>query len=564
MQPDRNPQQVCKSTRFRLLAVLLVCIAAGLGVWIVVHRLWLDNQPAEPILVSPETTVFTSPRLRDGTVDYATALNLEYNQARDSRENLLAGIVEILGPAGIAEHYGDSPAPQGYWEALGVDPQTPGTGWIPLEAYVSSLRVEELPEVYRRAAQSHARRAGRIEEGVPVIHDGEESVSLPPADPARLAQRRWDRAISTPWTPQDFPLISRWLDANQKTFHAFARIAGRRHYFNPLTPPPGESFMQGTYLGPVLLLRDLARGFVASIQREIGLGNLDRAMHQAVEMLNLARTLENSMTLTERSLAAFVERQAIRALGQIALAPSIGAERLQKIARLLEDLPEPASMDRIVRNEALLAIETVQLICRSKSTNCPGPSIDGNRILRSLVRDMEAHQAILAETDPHERRALQALRDLAFDKRRSELNRLQSFLGAWWAKPLVILAPSSTRRRWQTKLIGLSLGMLGWTSYQDSADLFQQTRTQFRMLRVAVEIRLFQARHERWPRDLQELDQLSQDRIRDPFAGGLFTYQTSQDGFVIYSWGPDLKDDGATEADDVLQYPPQSHSTQSE
>jgi hypothetical protein len=532
------------------LAILLALIVLALGAWTAIQRIWLDNEPAKPMLVSPETTIFTSPRFRNGQVDYVSALNSEYDPPGEDRENLLAGVVEVVGPASIEELYDDSP-PEVYWARLQVDPESPGHGWIPLKQFVSELPPEQLPDAYRSAHRSQEPdRNNRNQTAFPA--PGE---TAPEPTRVALVRRRWVEARKNPWRPDDFPLIHKWIEANRNALDAFAQVARRRHYFNPVVPATGDLLPGGFHLGPVQALRDLTTAALVLVQREIGQGNIDKALDRTGELLHLARTMENSMTVTERALSMMIETSALRTLGQIAMAPSTGPEQLQAITKLIDELPERAPLARIVRNEVLPALEAVQLTWLTAEKDCSAPQFDVNQVLRVLVSDLNKHQAILAHPDPRRRRELQKHRDLAFENLYDDLEQLQSFLGAWWAKPLILVAPSSTRRRWQTELTGLGFSMLGHASYIELADQLQQNRTRLRILRVCLKVRLFQAKHQRWPRDLDELSRLGAAQIHDPFAQGPLTYQSTPEGFVVYSWGLDLKDDGATETDDVLRYP---------
>lgn len=67
------------------------------------------------------------------------------------------------------------------------------------------------------------------------------------------------------------------------------------------------------------------------------------------------------------------------------------------------------------------------------------------------------------------------------------------------------------------------------------------------MLRCDIAIRLFRHQHHRLPESLPELVPEHLPAIPvDPFSGQPFIYRTMNDGYLLYSVGPDRQDNGGT------------------
>jgi hypothetical protein len=71
-----------------------------------------------------------------------------------------------------------------------------------------------------------------------------------------------------------------------------------------------------------------------------------------------------------------------------------------------------------------------------------------------------------------------------------------------------------------------------------------RTIAQRGMAQVAVAVRAYQSRFGDVPSSINDLKKLGWKLPDDPFSGKQFGYHRKAEGFVIYSWGPDLKDNG--------------------
>jgi DNA-directed RNA polymerase specialized sigma24 family protein len=77
---------------------------------------------------------------------------------------------------------------------------------------------------------------------------------------------------------------------------------------------------------------------------------------------------------------------------------------------------------------------------------------------------------------------------------------------------------------------------------------FARARAHESMIRAAVELRLYKLMHGHYPSAIEEL--LSQSHS-DPFTGGSLRYRRDADGFILYSVGPDGRDDGGAREKDA-------------
>ena len=68
--------------------------------------------------------------------------------------------------------------------------------------------------------------------------------------------------------------------------------------------------------------------------------------------------------------------------------------------------------------------------------------------------------------------------------------------------------------------------------------------------RIALGLAVYKGRFHRYPEKLAELrSKLGWHVPEDPFSGKDFSYKRRGDGFLLYSIGPNLKDDGGAEVE---------------
>jgi ABC-type transport system involved in multi-copper enzyme maturation permease subunit len=86
---------------------------------------------------------------------------------------------------------------------------------------------------------------------------------------------------------------------------------------------------------------------------------------------------------------------------------------------------------------------------------------------------------------------------------------------------------------------------------------FRTGRAELRCAVVALAAERFRRRHQRWPERLDELTPDFLDKVpADPFGGALLRLHRVPDGLIVYSVGPDGKDDGG-----VIQSVPDTNKT---
>ncbi len=84
-------------------------------------------------------------------------------------------------------------------------------------------------------------------------------------------------------------------------------------------------------------------------------------------------------------------------------------------------------------------------------------------------------------------------------------------------------------------------------SFRRSFDQRDRRIATLGLSRVALLLRAYRAGRGLYPKSLPELEQVLAEKLpQDPFSGKPFAYRREGTGFVLYSWGVNLRDDGGT------------------
>jgi hypothetical protein len=121
----------------------------------------------------------------------------------------------------------------------------------------------------------------------------------------------------------------------------------------------------------------------------------------------------------------------------------------------------------------------------------------------------------------------------------------------YWERALPIMAEPSVTS--VAKLTSLGRPRVGWRGgvgvlaailapiFPRAVSKRDQTQARLDLWRLALALRRYRAAHGQYPTGL---DQLGQPVLQDPFSGKPYVYRPQGTGFLVYSFGPDMRDDG--------------------
>ena len=247
----------------------------------------LPRSGVPPITLSRETTFITEPLTPEGLPDYVPYINEVYGEGVTPDSNA-AG---ILAPA-LGTRLDDETL-----TTIGVDPQTIDS-WPQLIGSVLRSDFEEYLDSIEKTGSACARRELRD----------------------TFVDERYTLEVDGPGSPEDFTVVSEWLDANEASMSAIAEASERRHWWIPFTQ--GKNLPHQP-IPSLLAQRTASLAFQARAMLALGSAHWDDAVDDVLVGYRLSALTRQGGTLIEALIAGGQQDFASSALAHVASSPSL-------------------------------------------------------------------------------------------------------------------------------------------------------------------------------------------------------------------------------------------------
>ncbi|MCC6683024.1 MAG: hypothetical protein IT445_19155 [Phycisphaeraceae bacterium] len=380
----------------------------------------------------------------------------------------------------------------------------------------------------------------------PLFSDHDESI-----------QDQYDAALDGPWTDEQYPQLTAWLDAQEPALKRIEQALARPHYYLPLVVAEGEKPVIITSIMPQLgQWRVIARGFKLRAFRALGRGDTAEAWRNAELIFVLARRVYEDRMIMGQVIATSINSMATQVAAALRDDPNTDAILLSAIAKQLDcELPDHLveAVDHIERWSMLdmLAWCTSgdpevykRLEAPAFITPCfTDPLFDQQQAAKEVNARFDRVVAVMRLPD-----VSQALREFTDIDNEHATNSNQAIaLTEPGGRQRIQQLPEPQRGQTYTKL-ATDL-FLGWL--MPSLDGAYKKEWEIRIIRsahrVAVAVVRYQREHGDWPASLDDLVPQYLDALpTDAFSGDPLIYRRTATGPIIYSIGTDGVDDGGT------------------
>ncbi|MCG2685504.1 MAG: type II secretion system protein GspG [Planctomycetales bacterium] len=513
-----------------LVLVIVVAVAA------VAAKLAILVKFGPPVTISKETTYITEPLHPDGFPDYVGALNQRFSEGVTPENNSSVLFWKAVGPGEI-----DKEKREQYFRMLGIPPlPEKGDYFVTFDEHV-------------KAHIDH-----QMDQAQPADNLSEE----------KIRQRYWkqlDSAMKRPWSKQEFPVWAEWIAANEKPLALLIEASKRPRRYDPLI---GKDVISLELWGPQCS-RDVARALVARAMLRLNDGKPDEAWGDLMACHRLARLVAQGPTVIEALVAVTIEGiacngdQALLERGK--LAPARIAEMREELAKLP---PMPVMADKIDVAERFMCLDAITTMARkgpdaiNKDDNeTPEEDDEPTGALASLEKSMRIASfdwdlMLRMQNEWYDRvveacrKPTQAERNKAIQQIDEDINEIKRTRN--WKTMLLSFLTNSRQAR--SRLIGqIYLSLLLPSS---SAVIAAEDRVtmRFELIELAFALAAYHADHGAYPAKLDELVPKYVKAVpKDIFNNDADLQYTRQDnGYLLYSFGPNGKDDGGKGPDDRI------------
>ena len=506
--------------------VFVLLVAAG-ATW----ALWPRHE--YPFTVSPDTTYFTGPLNPDGTVNYVAAMNQRLSKGVTPENNAAPLLLRAWGAEIILPGVRDK-----VFEILQMDP-VPEKG----------MAGRSLEEILRKMVAA----------GAPM---GTVS-SAGTTNFAEYYEKVLNRAITMPWSDDDLPAVAAWLKANEEQLALVSEAAKRPRYYMPLMTTDEPARMIDVFSCVWSQWRPTGQMYVARAMNKLHHGDVDGACGELLAAHRLAHLLGQGSTIIEKLIALALEETACRGDAALATSGKLNAAQQRSFLAELEALPKVASPSEGLLYDRLWFLDVVAM-CRRRDPGkvlesfgvpwFPHGGIDWNRELRQINAWFNRCEEALCKPNYADSEA-------AFRAFESYYRKLCARVEPGWLARMIReikkkLPMAHTRRggrrpRLRGSLAEVLLVMVA-QPFGPSRGLHDRCIMRGQIVKLALALGVYRKEKGTFPAGLSALSPEYLKQIpEDTFAGKPLIYKHDGKGYLLYSVGANMKDDGGIEDEDA-------------
>jgi hypothetical protein len=473
--------------------------------------------------VSPETTYVTGPLDEHGYVDYVTAVNERLSKGIRPENNANTLIWKALGP-----HPEGGTMPSRYFAWLGIDsPPENGTYFVTFEDYLKETQKT--------------------------------------LDPPRRLEITLHSSVATewPWAANDQPELANWLKRNEAPLAVLIDASRRPDYFNPLVPKTSTNHsprLIGALLPNVQVCRATAMALVCRAMLRVHDGRADEAWRDLIACHRLGRLLSRGGTLIEMLVGLAVDQIASKADRAFLDKAKLTSAQIQACLHELLNLPPMSRVaDHLSLAERFMFLDSAMFLSgqgsedrQDGSSSYSVPAKDAPFVDRLFTRSVDWDNALRNANTFYNRYATatqfsdRKARQREMDQIESEIQMPMKESEDLGLIGRYLMSPTRRGEFMGNRLLGLLLP--AFDKIQTAAERNEQTQ---RNLRLAFALAAFHADIKRYPAKLDELAPKYMDKIpSDLFSDKPLIYKPNSDSYLLYSVGPNGKDDEGRTTED--------------
>jgi len=477
-----------------------------------------EQTPAKPKWpVSRETTYFTEPLDKDGYVDYLAAWNAYFGKDVVPQNNAYALLIQAIGPRPAEKVR----LPDDFFRSLNIAPlPDEGEYFVPFNRFV------------------HQRIRPKSEE------EWQE----------KFDQLR--QATQHPWKEDDLPLVADWLRVNQKPLELITQAAQRPQWYRPLLLRSSKSrraILTALDLSDLQLMREVNQALRARCMLRCARAQRKLAWRDLLSAGRLSRLVQREPTTLGSLIGLAMENAACRTVPVYLEASQPDPETLRSLLREWQRLPpRPSLADKLDVGERIVCLDSFQYWHRHGSP--PGedsgwqlPLVQGlmpwKKMLTTVNVWYDRLSAAAREPD-------HARRQKAYDALESELQKLLAGTEQLKLRDMLVLLTLRPGDKLGERIVYMLLN-LSLPAIRDAQQSFDRSEQYARLAELAIALEMYRAETGSYPQRLEDLSPKYLPTLpMDIFSGRPPIYRRTERGYVLYSVGPNGRDDAGRTADD--------------
>lgn len=497
---------ICRSI---LLSAAL--LAANLGI--------AQDKPDQrtKFMLAKETTSIAEPLTKEGYPDYPRALNEMFSAGITTENNANVLFWQAYGP-----HPEGESMPAEFFEMMGMDaPAEDGRYFADIASYLKT----------KGAA----------------------------ADRFEIAMEQQRKAQDKPWKAEDYPEVVDWLTANETPLALVIAGTKRSKFFSPFilsTIDRPNRAMFGAPFSGLQSARAVARALFTRAMLHVSDGEADKAWQDLLSVHRQARLIAQGPTMIDGLVGIGMETSAIKSDLELLENSRLSRRQIEAYQRDLNGLQQFPVMaekidvcERFTMLDALLLLESGNSSSLAVLTRKDGSDTASGTAIK-ILGDAIDWDTVLTFSNSWYDRYTHAMRAPKRGQRAELFSELDRDLDVMIKhttdqKNILKLAAFPDEKKAGEMVGGIMLGLLlpAFESVMNAEDRIKQ---EYRHLQLAMALAAYRADHDRYPKVLDELaPRFIAEVPGDLFTGKPLAYRPSEEGYLLYSLGPNGKDDSS-------------------
>jgi hypothetical protein len=343
-------------------------------------------------------------------------------------------------------------------------------------------------------------------------------------------------------------------------------------------PLVSSSLLIAYDVGHVGRVRQAAEALSARATQTLAAGKVEEAWQDLLAIQRLARLIAQGPMLLEKLVALSMQRMACDGTLVLLASTDLTADQARRFQADLRGLPPMSSLaEKLDIGERYVFLDVVCAVSRDPVTPFEIAGVlpqDGGAADQALTRGLtkaliRIADAFLVDWDDALRtgnewygRAVAAMRKPTFRERSAEARRIEQEgrqASPSWIRALLFHTAEPVRAPSRRVTFGRLIGELGiallFPSVSSVVQVEDREAARFTMTQVAIALAAYRAEHGAYPRGLAELrPKYLEDIPKDPFTESEFRYQLRQNGYVLYTVGPNCRDDNGRNWQEELNW----------
>jgi hypothetical protein len=489
------------------------------------------------VIVSKETTMITEPLRQGGLPDYIAALNERYGEAATSENNAVVPFWRAMGPRRVIENRRER-----YFKMLGIAPLPEDTNY-----FVTSANQITLNE------DSEATAAEK--------------------DPRAALRQQLKTALDHPWSKARFPIWAEWLETNKRPLALLIEASKRPRQYDPLVGSYTDTIGD---IGPPTashnLTDDIVEVFRARAMLRLGSGRTADAWHDVLTLFRLSRVLGRGATMWEHAAADRINegascglcallRHAKPTVAEIAVmrADYSHVPPVPKIVETIDAVERFSHLDSILYHTRFKRPSEESIARWDRALEKQGRSPEYRAASKLAMESMGDAtldwNLVLRLANVRYDRYVKACHKPAGVGRSAAMKAVDEQIATEMKAAEARQASESSEelsREARARRIESALYVKFSNSVQTHLEVEDRTMMRCELMKLALALAAYHADHGSYPEKLpDQMPKYTTDLPKDIFQNGAELHYTRQgDGYLLYSVGPNGKDDGGRGRED--------------